>query len=116
VTLFADAALELDRAANATALAEAQARKAFLAVVLADGTQPQEVRAAAKDAQSRITADLAARQAAARTETNPLVEIDFAQGTGKAQIKGRRIEQIDLQSPPLLEPPTAEGSTESSPR
>jgi hypothetical protein len=117
-SLFATAqhAREADRAANAAALGEAQARKTFLAEVVADGTQPEEVRAAAKDAQSRITADLAARQTVAPMEANPLVEIDFAQGTGKAQIKGRRIEQIDLQSPPLLEPPIAEGSTELPPR
>jgi hypothetical protein len=117
-SLFATAqhAREADRAANAAALAEAQARKAFLAEIVADGTQPAEVRAAAKDAQNRITADLAGRQTAARTEANRLVEIDFAQGTGKAQIKGRRIEQIELQSPTLIEPPIAAGSTESPPR
>jgi hypothetical protein len=109
-------AREGDRAANAAALREAQARKAFIAELATDPSQSSEVQAAAKDAQRRITEEIAARQTAARAEVNPLVEVDFAQGGGKAQIKGRRIEQIELQPAAVLGTPVSEDSTDSPPR
>ncbi len=109
-------AREGDRAAAAAAIREAEARKAFLAEIANDKSQPPEVQSAAKDAQRRITADLAARQTAERAEANPLLEVDFAQGGGRAQIKGRRIEAIELLAPAVVQPAPSEDSTDSPDR
>ena len=103
-------ARERDQAAAKDAIAEAQARKAFLTSLAKTPDQPAEVQEAIKDAQKRITEDLAMRQTAERSESQPLVEVPIGLGDGKAQIKGRRIEQIELKPASVI--PPDENSTE----
>lgn len=107
-------ARELDRSAAKAALAEAQARKTFLANLAKTPDQPTEVQEAIKDAQKRVIDDIAMRQTAHRAEPKPLVEVPIGLGDGKAQIKGRRIEQLELKPATVI--PPDENSTDAADR
>lgn len=99
---------EAEQARSRVAWEEARGRKAFLENVRAslEAMPPQPSTAAMKkalaEAQKSVTTDLARRAAEIRLEPAPVAEIDFADGTGKAQIKGRRIEHIELDSPDVI--------------
>ena len=74
-------------------------------------TDTPDLRQALKRARERVTREIARQADDRRHENDAPAEIEFASGDGKAVIKGRRIEDLQLRAEPLPLVPADDGST-----
>jgi hypothetical protein len=80
---------------------EASARKVLLREI-EPSTDTPELQQELKRVKQAVALRMALLEADRRHEADPASEVEFASGEGKAMIKGRRIENIELRSAPTI--------------
>jgi hypothetical protein len=91
---------EFDRANNARSLVEARARKELLSQIAPAADAP-EVQSGIKKALQSVTFEISLRDVDRRHASDPAQEVEFGSGEGKAIIKGRSIQELQLRTEPV---------------
>ena len=104
------------RSQSESDLREASARKMLLAELEPAADTP-ELQEALKKGRAAVTSEIGRQMNDRRHENDPPADVEFASGEGKATIKGRRIENIEIRSAPII-PKNIDGedSTPEQPR
>jgi hypothetical protein len=82
-------------------LKEARARKVLLLEIEPSADTP-ELQEAVQRARQAVTREIGLQEQDRRHEGDIAAEVEFGSGDGKATIKGRRIENIEIRSAPII--------------
>jgi hypothetical protein len=82
-------------------LKEVRARKVLLMEIEPSADTP-ELQEALKKVRQAVTREIGLQEQDRRHEGDPAEEVEFGLGDGKATIKGRRIENIEIRSAPVI--------------